>query len=192
MLKYEEVTLQNLILATEIQMKIFPKESAYLFYKHIIERNNPYEKSYIVYDSNKIIGVTGFYCNEDLNETHSLWLNWYGILEEYRKQGYGKQVLIDTFAMARTLARKYPIKYIRLYTTTVDNKVSNILYDEIMDIKETYHNDNDSNYNNTCLIYSKSLFTEPVPYWNNSFLNIRKMVEEEQESNKLWQRRDLL
>ncbi len=187
MLKYKEVTLANLKWATAIQMQIFPTESAYLFYKHIIERNHPCEKSYVVFDDNKIIGVTGFYCNENLEETHSLWLNWYGILEEYRRQGYGKQVLLDTFAKARELAKCYPIKYFRLYTTTDENKISNILYDEIMNIKETYNNENDSNYNNACLIYSKSLFDEPVTYWNNAFLNIKGMVQEEHSSNVLYE-----
>lgn len=79
---YKEITNDNLLLATKIQMQIFPEESAYEHYKWLIELNCEYQKYYLVYDQNEIVGITGIYSNESIEETNSLWLGWYGVLEE--------------------------------------------------------------------------------------------------------------
>ena len=43
-----------------------------------------------------------------------------------------------------------------------------------MDISETYNNQDDINYNNTCLIYSKSLVpNRKVLLWNNKNINLK-------------------
>ncbi len=184
MLKYIEINNENLEYATLIQTQIFPKESAYEHYKKAIKLNLEYQKYYLVYDENKVIGITGLYSNEDLNETGSIWLGWFGVLSNYRNQGYGTQILNDTIHMATELAKKYPIKYFRLYTSERDDAIAQPLYNKIMDIREYYRNKKDVNYDNTCVIYSKSLFDFPVTYWDNKFLNLKNIISMQSSRNK--------
>ena len=66
MLKYIEITNENIDFATKIQLQIFPNECAYNHYKYTIEKNNEYEKYYLVYYNDKVIGITGLYSQEDL------------------------------------------------------------------------------------------------------------------------------
>lgn len=181
MLTYIPITNDNINLATKIQQEIFPGESAYEHYRYTINKNEEYEKYYLVYDKDKIIGITGTYSNEPLEETNSLWLGWYGVRPPERKKGYGTQILKDTIELAKQLSAKYPIKYFRLYTDISENKESLHLYDKYMDIKEMYNNKDDVNYNGNCIIYSKSLTAEPVTKWNDKFLNLRLIIEEQGE-----------
>lgn len=183
-LNYIQITNDNLMLAVKTQMSIFPEESALEHYKWSINKNVEYEKNYLVYDKEKIIGITGTYSNEKIEKTNSIWLGWFGVLKEYRQRGYATIMLKDTIYMAKELAKKYPIKYFRLYTDKEDNKISLKLYDKVMDIKEYYNNKNDLNYNGNCVIYSKSLTNEKTSYWNNKFLNLREIILSEEVSNK--------
>lgn len=183
-MKYVEITSKNILLATKIQMKIFPEESAYEHYKYTIKEDIEYEKYYLVYDENNIIGITGLYSNEDIYKTNSIWLGWYGVLEKYRNKGYGKRILLDTIEMAKKLSIKYPIKYFRLYTSERDDKLAQPLYEKVMDIKEYYKNENDVNYDNTCLIYTKVLGNYKIEKWNNRFLNLKEIIESQEIGNE--------
>ena len=186
MLNYIKITKDNIDYATRIQMKIFPDECAYYNYLDIINKNLEWQNYYLVYDGDEVVGVTGLYCFEDINETNSIWLGWFGVLKKYRRHGYGKRILLDTIEKAKEFSKKYPIKYFRLYTSTRDNKVAQILYSEIMDIKEEYNNPSDFNYDNTCVIYSKSLTDEKASYWNNKYLGLNEIIEREKEGQNLY------
>lgn len=189
-MKYVEITNENIIFATKIQMKIFPNESAYEHYKYTVRANSEYEKYYLVYDKNSVIGITGLYSNEDITKTNSIWLGWFGVLEEYRNKGYGRKILLDTIEMAKKLSIKYPIKYIRLYTSFRDDKLAQPLYEKVMDIKEYYKNTNDINYNNTCLIYTKSLGNYKIEKWNNRFLNLKGIIKNQEIGNEKFNVKD--
>lgn len=180
-LNYVPIAKDNIDLAAKIQQEIFPEESAYEHYKWTIEQNCIYQKYYLVYDENKIIGITGHYTNEPLEETNSLWLGWYGVLAKKRNQGYGTKILKDTIEFAKQLSNKYPIKYFRLYTDQKENKEALSIYDKYMDIKEMYQNPEDINYNGNCIIYSKSLTQEQVTKWDNKFLNLKLIIEEQEK-----------
>lgn len=52
-----------------------------------------------------------------------------------------------------------------------------------MDIKEYYNNVNDVNYDNTCVIFSKSLFETPITYWNDRFLNLKEIIAAQELGN---------
>lgn len=182
-LKYVEIATNNIELAIRIQMEIFPNESAYEHYKYVIKSKIEYMKNYLVYKNDEVIGITGLYSNEDLNETNSIWLGWFGVRETYRSNGYGKQILMDTIEMAKKLSKKYPIKFFRLYTSERDDKIAQPLYEKVMDIKEYYNNDEDINYDGTCVIYSKSIDNCKVEYWNNKFLNLKEIVDEQEIGN---------
>lgn len=129
---------------------------------------------YLVYKENVIIGITGLYMEDDCND--SIWIGWYGVLENYRLHGFGKQILLDTFEMAKEWAKEIGnVSYIRLYTSYKDNSVAQILYERYMDVVEEYNNPDDINFENTCLIYSKAINdNDKVSMWNNKFLNLKK------------------
>ena len=96
MLKYVKITKENIVFATNIQMKIFKDECAYQNYLDIINKNLEWQNYYLVYDDDIVIGITGLYCFEDINITNSIWLGWFGVLEEHRLKGYGMKILLDT------------------------------------------------------------------------------------------------
>ena len=126
----------------------------------------------MVYKDTVIIGVTGLYIDYKYDDT--IWLGWYGVLEEYRLHGFGKQIFLDTLEMAKEWGKARNIKTFRLYTSFDDNKIAQIIYKNYMDISETYNNQDDINYNNTCLIYSKSLVpNRKVLLWNNKNINLK-------------------
>lgn len=173
-MKYELIDKNNLILATRVQLKIFPNEIAYTCYKKSIEDEHKHYKYYLVYKENVIIGVTGLYTENNF-EDNSIWIGWYGVIDEYRLHGFGKQIFLDTLNMAKEWAEKEPrIKYIRLYTSSKDNKIAQIIYRKYMDICEEYNNPNDINFNNSCLVYTKNLNeTTDDKQWNNRYLNLK-------------------
>lgn len=181
-MKYELIDKNNLILATRVQLKIFPNEIAYACYKKSIEDEHKHYKYYLVYKENVIIGVTGLYTENNF-EDNSIWIGWYGVIDEYRLHGFGKQIFLDTLNMAKEWAEKEPrIKYIRLYTSSRDNKIAQIIYRKYMDICEEYNNPNDINFNNSCLVYTKTLNeTTDDKQWNNRYLNLKngdKLIDE--------------
>lgn len=178
-LEYKEITSNNLEYATKIQNEIFVgEESAYQHYKYTIDVKIEYNKYFLVYLENKIVGITGFYSNEEIKETNSLWLGWFGVLKEHRSRGIGRKILLDTIDMAKKLSEKYPIKYFRLYTSENYNISAKPLYDDVMELKEYYNNPEDINYDNTCIIYTKSLFNDKPVLWDNKFINLKNIIEE--------------
>ena len=42
-----------------------------------------------------------------------------------------------------------------------------------------YNNPNDVNYDGNCIIYSKSLTQGKAQKWNNKFLNLKQIIEEQ-------------
>ena len=75
MFRYVDITIYNIEYATEIQMNIFPNESAYEHYKYAIKSNLEYVKYYLVYKNNDVVGITGIYCNEDIKEAEKIMAN---------------------------------------------------------------------------------------------------------------------
>lgn len=171
-MRYELIDHSNLILATRVQLEIFPKEIAFHAYKKSIEDKHEHLRYYLAYKENVIVGITGLY----LDGTDSIWVGWYGVLEQYRLHGFGEQILLDTFEMAREWAKEIGnIRYIRLYTSSRDNAIAQILYRKYLDLVEEYQNEEDVNYDNTCLIYSKGIEENtPITPWNNQFLNLKQ------------------
>ena len=176
-MRYELIDKNNLILATRVELEIFPEEIAFSAYKKSIEDNHQHYKFYLVYNENVIVGITGIYM--DIKYPDSIWLGWYGVLEEYRLHGFGKQILLDSIEMAKEWAKNdKKISYMRIYTSYKYNDIAQILYKEFMDTTEEYNNKEDINFNNTCLIYSKSLKDNiNIELWNNKFLDLKHGVE---------------
>ncbi len=183
MLKYEEINRDNINIATKIQMSIFPNESAYQAFCDCIDSDKEYNKYFLVYDNETIIGVTGLYTTTDIKLNNTLWMGWFGILKEHRRKGYGTQVIKDTIDMAKEFIEKYHIKYFRVFTSSIENPDVLPLYTRLFDFKEEYNNEEDLNFNNSCLVYTKILGNYKEEKWNNRFLNIREMIEKEKIGN---------
>ena len=172
-LNYELINQKNLILATRIQLEIFPNEIAYSVYKKSIEDGFQHYRYYLVYNKGVIIGITGLYIEKEYSD--SIWIGWYGVLENYRLHGFGNRILLDTIELAKKWAKEQPqITHIRLYTSYRDNAIAQILYQKYFDTKEEYKNENDINFDHTCLIYSKNIKkNNKTVLWNNKFLNLK-------------------
>ena len=179
MLKYVPMTRDNIYDMVKTQMEIFPSECGYFQYDYALNCGKDYWKYWLVYNEEDIVAITGLYSDFDINETNSIWLGWFGVRPSYRKQNIGTEVLNFTINEAYKLAKKYPIKYLRLYTSIDENATAQLLYKKIMDSNEKYEYPDDFNYNNTCLIWTKSLFGDKIVPWNNRCLGLNEIEEQE-------------
>ena len=175
MLKYEEVTYDNLDIAIRIQNEIFPDENGKENYIEGIT-NDPYRKemiNFIVYDENTPIGVVGLYSYNEYPE--DAWLSWFGVLEQYRNKGYGSKI----FDFFEKLSLNKGYKAIHVYTDDeFDSAIS--LYNSKGMISENYMNELESDeINNGTIVFSKSLTLEKTQRWNNKFLQLTAQFEKE-------------
>lgn len=173
---FEKINKDNLELACKIQNEIFPEEDGS---QNFIEQINkdPYRKEqdyYIVYVDNTPVGVTGIYSYHEYPE--SAWLGWFGILEKYRRNGYGKMALDKTIELAKS--KQYT--RFRLYTDEYATDAHR-LYESRDLIKEEYDNpdDKDNYIDARIFIYSKSLNDEPLEKWNNKILGLKEQSDKE-------------
>ena len=146
--RYVEVNQDNLKIAYEIQKIIWPREPDYQSFHRKIVNPDIYEKVFIVYFHNH----TGIY-TEDFG-SESIWLDWYGILPEYRGNGYGKIILFDTICYCRKFKQ---FLYFRLDTTYWENRPAIYLYDKVMGLKEEYTIEDTETKKYGYLIYSYDL-----------------------------------
>ena len=178
-LRFEEIRKDNIKVVAKLQYEIFPNSSAYSVYKSKItgERKDLYI-GYIAYMGDKPIGVTGIYEIPEYSDT--VWLSWFGIKKEYRKLGYGKQILDYTIEKAKTLNKKY----LRLYTFEIWNSEAQIFYKRNMDLGEYYYNEKEHKdiFEGKPKIFSISLCNEKVELWNNKFINISEDEDSHEKS----------
>ena len=168
-LRFEEITKQNIKIAAKLQYEIFPNSSAYSNYKaKVMGEKKKLYMAYVAYMENEPIGVTGIY--EIPGYPDTVWLSWFGIKKEYRKLGYGKQVLEYTLK----IAKDYNKKYLRLYTFEIWNNEAQTFYKRNMDLEEDYYNDRENKdiFKGKPKIFSISLCNRKVELWNNKFINI--------------------
>ncbi len=178
-LRFEEISKDNIKVVAKLQYEIFPNSSAYSVYKSKIagERKDLYI-GYIAYMGDKPIGVTGIYEIPEYSDT--VWLSWFGIKKEYRKLGYGKQILDYTIEMAKTLNKKY----LRLYTFEIWNSEAQAFYKRNMDLGEYYYNEKEHKdiFEGKPKIFSISLCDEKVELWNDKFINISEDEDSHEKS----------
>ena len=160
--------------AIEIQKMIFPEENGTLNVLASLDRElfikvsgleyiDDHVKYYLARVNNEYIGITElYYYGDDLD---NVWIAWYGILEEYRNKGLGKEILLKTIE----LAKSKNFKYLRLYTDPVGNHKAMLLYERMGFIGEEYTAEE---LPFKCLIYSMSLDGSKVPLWNNEYLDL--------------------
>lgn len=178
-LRFEEISKDNIKVAAKLQYEIFPNSSAYSVYKSKItgERKDLYI-GYIAYIEDIPVGVTGIYEISKYSDT--VWLSWFGVKKEYRKLGYGKQILDYTIEMAKALNKKY----LRLYTFEIWNSEAQAFYKRNMDLGEYYYNEKEYKdiFEGKPKIFSISLCDEKVKLWNNKFINISEDEDSHEKS----------
>ena len=178
-LRFEEINKDNIKVVAKLQYEIFPNSSAYSVYRSKItgERKDLYI-GYIAYMDDIPVGVTGIYEISEYSDT--VWLSWFGIKKEYRKLGYGKQILDYTIEMAKTLNKKY----LRLYTFEIWNSEAQVFYKRNMDLGEYYYNEKEHKdiFEGKPKIFSISLCDEKVELWNNKFINISEDEDSHEKS----------
>lgn len=182
-LRFEKLNKENLKIATKIQYEIFPNSCAYLTYKNYVEGKNKYYNSTVIaYLDNTPIGIVGLYEIPGLKDT--IWLNWFGVLKEYRHMGFGKQLFDYVVDEAKSIHKKV----LRLYTSEIWNKSAQEFYNKYMDIGEYYYNEKEKNeeiFDYKIKVFSKSLCDEKVSMWNNKFINISEEDDEHEIAIKL-------
>ena len=177
-LKYIQVTKKNLEIAYNIQKNVwkeYPDKQNF-----IIKANNPKDDNiaFIVYYEDVPIGITGVY-TENIDK-NSIWLDWFCVKEEYREQGFGEQILLDTIEYARKLEK---FLYFRVETTYWEERPAISLYDKIMPIKEKYTMEDTKKHCRNTLIYTYN-FTDKTELWNNRYLDLNNYYMNLKESGK--------
>ena len=86
-LKYVPITMDNIIEATEIEMQFWPEQCAFNSYLNAYKKGKPY---WLVYDENKLVGMSGLYEYPELGEPDTVWLGWFGVIKECRGGGMAK------------------------------------------------------------------------------------------------------
>lgn len=162
----KEITYETLPLIRELFHTIFPNEVLYCgfdggidcFEKSLHEENFCY---YITYLDDIPIAISGkYYEPEDLD---SLWLGWFGVLKEYRKQGYGTKI----FEMFEDDCRNEHKKFCRLYTGAENNDHAINFYKSKGYFIEPYNGEYPKDMNETVVIASKSISGDKLVLWNN-------------------------
>lgn len=158
-LRYDKICKDNLKIATKIQYKIFPNSCAYTKYQKAIKNNNDLPINFLVYYKNNPIGVIGLYDISKYDDT--VWLSWFGLLEEYQHKGFGIQMLNDIIKFSK----QYHKKFLRLFTYEVWNREAQDFYKKHMQIEEYYTNEHDNQYDikeGKCKIFGYSLCNEKI------------------------------
>ena len=163
-LKYIQITNENLDIAYNIQKNEWKNEPDKQNF--IDKANNAKEDyvSFIVYYKDIPIGITGVYTEEI--DKDSIWLDWFCVVPEYRKMGFGEQILRDTIEYARRLRN---FLYFRVETDYCEARPAISLYDKVMNVKEEYTIE--ENQTDVTLIYTYN-FTEKSELWNNRYLGL--------------------
>lgn len=186
-LRFALVTFDNVKKAVEVQKTIFPHEDGTLNLLASLDRKlfiditgieylDDNAKYYLAFWGNEPVGITGLYCY--LNEyPRDAWIAWYGVKSQYRKKGFGREILHWTICKAR----EEGYKNIRLYTDSKENIEAIKLYEKLGFVGEKYRRETLA-YD--CYIYSKSLSGVEVEPWNDKMLYLANQSELDQLNHK--------
>ncbi len=189
-LRYEKISENNIRVASKIQYEIFPNSSAYLKYlKEMQNKTLDLPVDFLIFENDIPIGVVGLYEISKYKDT--IWLSWFGVVEDYRYKGYGSQIFEDII----NEAKKYNKDFLRLFTYEVWNYEAQDFYKKHMQIEEYYTNKDDDQYDinqGKCKIYGYSLCNKPIDYWNDKFIDISSDDKDHEESIKLMKRDNII
>lgn len=156
---YQVLNENNLSIAEYLNEKIFQNNPKNLdYFEKTVENANPNIQYYLAYFNNEVIGITGYYELPEYPE--DIFMARIGILPNYRNNGLGKRLFLDTLNMTYRLNKKYlrVLVNVNVHASVAD------LCREYMDLEEPYQFDT--------IIYSKNLTKNTLMKWDNRPLDI--------------------
>ena len=170
-LGFEELSQNNLELATKLQNDIFPLENGSEDLKESVENGVPshqtIQRYWLAKVGNEYIGITGIYAYKVA--PNDAWLGWFGVEEKARGNGYATQILDWTINKVKQLG----FETLRLYTDEEDNSEAVRLYEKFGFMSEVYDNPEDVHFEiSKTLIFSKNLLGKKTKLWNNKYLGL--------------------
>lgn len=167
-IQYIKMDSSNFELAYQIQKSIWIEDPDYQCFYDKAMTPTLYDTCFLIYFGDDLIGITGAYIEDCDSET--IWLDWFGILPEYRGNGLGETVLLDTIHYCQSFKE---FKYFRLDTTYYENRPAIGLYDKIMDLREEYTIEDTEVLKHQYLIYTYDLKrTGDIQPWNNRYIGL--------------------
>ena len=134
-MQFVEVTEKNADLSIKLQAILFPKEKSPKQVIKGIKTGNP--KNFIAYVDDKPVGIVGYYYDENI--PNHIFINWFGVLPEYRQRGYGSLIINWLINLCKNLKGDY----LTTYTDKVENSASVGLYKKLgFDVRD-YKNQDD-------------------------------------------------
>lgn len=179
-IKLKELNKKNLKTIAKIQYEIFKDTKSVGYCDYLEELKNDgrvgddFARSYLIFYKNKPVGVIGLI--QYAKYPDDIFLNWFGVLPEYRDKGIGTNALLKIIKTARN----YNVKNFRLYSYASWHKVAQNIYRKTMQIEEVYTNPKDNLILETMgktLVYSISLVDKVASKWNNKFLNLSSEIQ---------------
>jgi len=165
---YKQVDIKNMEIAIKIQKETWPNDPDYddIYDKAVNTKDD--NILFLVYDKDTLIGITGVDVFKEYLDT--IWLDWFTILNNHRRKGYGEKVLLDTINYCKGL-KKY--NAFRVETTYYEKRPAVFLYDKVMQVKEEYTLEDTAESKTNTLIYSYAL-NGKIELWNNRYLGLRE------------------
>lgn len=156
---YKVLDENNIDLAIKLQEEIFAEDKKSLeYFNQTVHADNPNIKYYLAYLNKEVIGITGYY--ELAEYPDDIFIGRFGILPNYRNNGLGKRLFLDTINMVYRLDKKF----LRIIVNDHIRLSIEPLCKEYMDTWESYDEET--------IIYSKNLTHEEMPKWNKRYLDI--------------------
>lgn len=173
-LTYRQVDQQNIQTALAMQHQTWPHEPADADYEDKLKYpDDPSNASWLVYAGKDLVGLTGVFVFDSdepgYDGRESIWLDWFMVLPEFRRRGFGRQILHDMIKHCQDLGG---FKFMRLDTIYIPGRPALALYDQVMHLCERYTLEDTPDHDQHYLIYSYSLDQSPVKPWDNRFLNL--------------------
>lgn len=169
-----QVDRDTLSLAVEIQQQIWPDNPPDRDYLDKVRHpKDPRNVTWLVYHKDKLIGLTGLfsYDKDEMGYDYgeSVWMDWFAILPEWRRQGFGEKVLRATIERAQAIGG--PVRYFRVDTADYPDRASTKLYDKVMQRRESYTAE-PMPEGHTGLIYTFCLGKSGFKSWGNRLLDL--------------------
>ena len=195
-LRYEELCEENLKTMAKIQYEIFKDTQSvgYSDYKKAANLKDKFANKllpidFLVYYQDVPVGIVGLY--EIENYPDDVWVDWLGVLPEYRNQGIGTQMLLHIC----DVARHYKKKNIRLYSFGKTYPFGVSIYRKVMQRCEKYRNINDNIKwleEIDCLLFSSSLIDKRPQLWKNKFIDAKSEKRIHRQSLRMLKRDNII
>ena len=168
---FKSLTKNDLSLIIKIQKELFPEHSAKINYEESLvgKTDNEY---FLIYVANECIGILGIYHYP--SDYENAWLDWFGILKQYRRKGHGSKIIRHF----ESIAKERGFKFAHLYTDKYINDAAISFYKSLGYVSEDYKNDSDPAYKDYhILIFSKPLDSYSLKLWNNRSIHLIEQVK---------------